>query len=297
MVRVITRANDPIDWSTGQPIKGTYDLESHHIFPKSLLYETYDGMDSDDRKLVNEIANRVFITPGSNKKISDQPPSEYLPEIRERNPSALKRQFIPENEDLWQTEYYEEFLKRRRELLAEAINEFIDELVDNGSSERGDLTIQDLLDQGENEQVEFKETMLWDVYQNQPNTELKTEIAKEVCAFANKDGGTVIVGVNDQKEPVGVDRDLNVLNDGLDDFELQINQELRNRLGNVFSSVYTELEFKKLNGSILGVIKVEQSPDPIYFETDRGKEFIVRQGSSSIPLDVEEAQRYQEENF
>jgi len=297
MVRVVTRANEPIDWSTGQPIQGTYDLESHHIFPKTLLYKTYDGMNSDDRKLVNEIANRVFITPGSNKKISDTPPSEYLPEIRERNPSALSRQFIPENEDLWQLKHYEEFLKRRRELLAEAINEYIDELVDDGTSGGGERTIHDLLAQGENERLEYKETMLWDVYRDQPNKELKAEVAKEVCALANKDGGTVMIGVTDDQKPVGIDRDLNVLKDGLDDFELQINQELRDRLGQVFTSVYTELEFRNVNGSKLGLINVEQSPDPVYYETDNGKEFLVRQGSSSVPLDVEEAQKYQEENF
>lgn len=297
MVRVVIRANDPIDWKTGQPIKGSFDLESHHIFPKSQLYKTYDGKKSNHRKLVNEISNRAFITPSSNKELGDKLPQNYLPKILKRNPTALKKQFIPENKDLWNHDYYEEFLKRRRELLANAINTYIKNVVKAEIKEDESPTIEDLISLAENEQVELKETLLWDIYQNQPNKDLKAEIAKEVCAFANKNGGNIIIGVSDNKEIMGIDRDLKNLKKGLDDFELQLNQELRKRLGKVFASVYTDLEFSFIEGKQLAIITIEQSPDPVYFETGNGKEFLVRQGSSSISLDVEEARQYQDQNF
>ncbi|MFB6185556.1 MAG: hypothetical protein ABEI86_01650, partial [Halobacteriaceae archaeon] len=38
MVRILSRNNNPSDWKTGEPLRGSYELESHHIFPKSKLY-------------------------------------------------------------------------------------------------------------------------------------------------------------------------------------------------------------------------------------------------------------------
>lgn len=297
MVRIIVRAEDPVDWATGQPLQGQYDLESHHIFPKSRLYKIYDGRNSEHRKLVNEVANRAFITPRSNKELGDAPPEDYLPEIMDRNPSALRSQFIPENRELWRIQHYEEFLKRRRKLLAEAINEFMADLAEDGDGGSGQESPEELIARGESERVEYKETFLWDVYREQPNKGLKAEVAREVAALANREGGVLLIGVDDQQQIQGIDRDLKVMKKGRDDFELQLNQELRNRLGSVFASVYTNLEFETVDGKTIAILTVDESPDPLYFSSENGKEFIVRQGSSSVSLDVEEAKQYLEANF
>lgn len=45
----------------------------------------------------------------------------------------------------------------------------------------------------ETERIEFKERLTDDIY-------------KEIIAFANTDGGTIYVGINDRGEPAGLDR-------------------------------------------------------------------------------------------
>lgn len=41
----------------------SYGLEDHHIFPQSVLYKNgYKKKESKDRKIVNDIANRAFLT-------------------------------------------------------------------------------------------------------------------------------------------------------------------------------------------------------------------------------------------
>jgi hypothetical protein len=294
MVRIVTRANEPVDWKTGEPLKGSYNLESHHIFPKSQLYdELYDSSNHMGQKRVNEIANRAFITSRGNHEIFTDLPEDYLPEVQSDYPEAFDKQFIPENPELWKLENYEDFLAKRRELLAEAVNDFIDDLDDTDTGPS--TSLQDLIDKGENHRIEFKQTLLYDVYQDQANTDLKEEAAKEVCSFANSDGGTLIIGVEDkEKEVKGIERDLKLMQDGRDDFELQLNQEIRDRLGKHFVSTYTQVQFEEIDEKTVCVISVEPSPDPIYFDDD---EFYVRIGSSATPLSIPEANKFIQENF
>ena len=52
--------------------------------------------------------------------------------------------------------------------------------------------IKDLIQEGESEQLEFKENVR------------KEDIAKILCSFLNKKGGRILIGVNDQGEAIGI---------------------------------------------------------------------------------------------
>ena len=299
MLHIVTRANDPVDWKTGAPLKGTYSLESHHIFPKSELYdERFDGNNSEHRKLVNEIANRAFLTPETNRNIiRDRPPSEYLPEVADDYPKALQSQFIPMEKELWSTENYEEFLANRRQNIADAINDYMDDL-QIGTRDGEEESVEDLIERGENARIEFKETFLYDVHQDQANKDLKKTVVKEIASLANAEGGVVIIGVEDEsKEATGIDRDLKLMQKGKDDFKLQLTREISERLGHMMGSVYTEVEFEIVDDEEICVIWVDPSPDPVYFEGGGQDQFYVRAGSSADPLTMQEAQQYIERHF
>ena len=53
--------------------------------------------------------------------IGSKLPEEYLPEVEERYPGALASQFIPMDTQLWKLERHRDFLRARRELLADGI--------------------------------------------------------------------------------------------------------------------------------------------------------------------------------
>ncbi|WP_302080594.1 RNA-binding domain-containing protein [Salinibaculum rarum] len=296
MVRIVTRANNPVDWKTGEPLKGSYNLESHHIFPKSRLYdELYNSSNHMGKKRVNEIANRAFITSRGNYEIFTDLPAEYLPDVRTNYPEAFEKQFIPDNPELWKLENYEDFLAKRRELLAQAVNDFLESFDNFGDNGGKDESLADLVQKGENHRIEFKETMLYDVHRDQPNTELREEAVKEICSFANSEGGTLIIGIEDkEKEVTGIDRDLKLMQNGKDDFELQLNQEIRDKLDEHFASTYTQVSFDELNGETVCVVSVEKSPNPVYYGDD---DFYVRIGSSATPLSIPDANQYIQENF
>lgn len=99
-------------------------LQVHHIFPKALLYKHGYTMSQ-----VNAVANFMFLTQDANLIISDQAPAAYLPQYVAKHPGAVESNWIPMDSDLWKVENYLEFLKTRRELLAQAANGFLDSLL------------------------------------------------------------------------------------------------------------------------------------------------------------------------
>ena len=99
-------------------------LELHHIFPKARLYEA-----EYEKNQVNAVANFCFLTAGSNKSISAKDPGVYLAEIDSEHPSALPSQWISSDRSLWSIDKYPDFLAARRELLANATNMLLQDLI------------------------------------------------------------------------------------------------------------------------------------------------------------------------
>lgn len=293
MVRIVTRANNPVDWKTGEPLKGSnYELHSHHIFPRSQLYgNLYDSKNHMGKKRVNEIANRAFLTSRGNLDVFDDLPEKDLKEAKENHPDALKKQFIPENEELWKLQNYEAFLAKRREMLATAINDFLDSL--KVEVEEGMESLEDLIEKGENARIEFKETFLYDVHQDQANKDLKKTAVKEICAFANSEGGNLIIGVDDDGKVTGLERDLKLIDDK-DSFEVQLDNEISARISKSFASIYTRVKFEEIDGKEVCIVSVEPTPEPVYFEED---DFYIRSGSNSRTLTISEAHEYIEEHW
>ena len=97
MVYVLTKAHGAVDWFNGAPLGTThgdaYGLNSHHIFPQSVLYK--NGWDADNymhRQAVNEIGNRAFLTASrKNLEISNKSPADYLSKIQAAYPRGACR--------------------------------------------------------------------------------------------------------------------------------------------------------------------------------------------------------------
>jgi hypothetical protein len=128
VLSLLTRVCEARDWGTGLPLKHHLlgkmsSLEVHHIFPKKLLYKR-----KHRRPQVNAVANFCFQTKDTNLWIGARRPAEYFAEVEASQPGALASQWIPMDERLWLEENYLEFLEARRELLAAAANEFLEEL-------------------------------------------------------------------------------------------------------------------------------------------------------------------------
>lgn len=91
-------------------------LERHHLFPRAWL----ESEGEDDRKIINQMANYALLEWPENIDISDTPPMQYVPKVRERF-SAEEWQRMQELHALpegWEQMAYADFLVERRRRMA-----------------------------------------------------------------------------------------------------------------------------------------------------------------------------------
>lgn len=297
MTYVMAKAKGAIDWFNGSPLDAThgasYAIHSHHIFPSSLLYSAggYDRENHLHKKIVNEIANRAFLTGESNISLSNTEPARYLPEIERKYPGALAKQFVPLDSSLWELDRFEDFLAARRRLIATAINERMEEYLSDLEPPKAQ-TLEELIGAGESPVLEFKSSLRWDLQTQQVNTGLQKVVAKTVAGLMNFEGGTLLIGVADDGTVVGIESDLKTIKRGdRDGFEQQLRQVLVDYVGAEFSQ-YVQVLFKEHEGVVVCSVRVEPSPKPVYL-TDKGhKEFYIRAGNTTRPLDVQATHDY-----
>lgn len=298
MAYIVVKRNGAEDWFNGTLLTephGAYAIHSHHVFPKSVLYSTEGGFEAENhlqKKLVNEIANRAFLTGDSNLSLGNTAPKDYLPSVAKAYPGALERQFIPTNPELWELDNYEAFLDRRRRALADAINRMMQKL----TTRREELTkpsVRELIGAGESQIVEFKSSMRWDVREQQVNKELERVVAKTVVGFLNAEGGTLLIGVADDGTVLGIDDDLRTLaRSDRDAFEQKLVNVLGYYVGPQFLQ-HVAVSFSDVEGMVVCEVEVEPSPQPVFV---RGKgherEFVARVLNTTRSFDAESGFEY-----
>ena len=94
-------------------------LERHHLFPKGYLEREMNL----EQTQINQIANYALLQWPDNMEIGDRPPSEYVPELKERfSPDKWNQMCeihaLPND---WESMPYQEFLEQRRRRMAQII--------------------------------------------------------------------------------------------------------------------------------------------------------------------------------
>ena len=297
MTYILCKANKAIDWFNGSPLGNTfgrsYQIHSHHIFPTSLLYSSgkYFADNHIHKKLVNEIANRAFLTSDSNISLSNRPPKEYLKEVELKYPGALEKQFIPTEPSLWEIDRYEDFLAKRRELISEAINEFMSSLLQEMPKKRL-KTLEDFLAGGEDATIEYKASLRWDLRTDKMNTDLQKVVARSIAGFLNTQGGVLLIGVLDDGSVFGIEKDMRTLKrQDIDGFQQALIQQIIKYLGEEYGK-YVQIGYEEKDGKTVCIVKIEASPKPVFLKDGEHREFLIRVGNTTRGLDSEKTHEY-----
>ena len=294
MSYVVARANNAKDWFTGQTlykkaIGKSNGLEEHHIFPKAVLYKSgYDT--TKDRRVVNEVANRAFLTKTANQKISATEPSGYLPLVQKLHPGALQDQSVPIDPELWQVENYRAFLVARSKLLAAQINAFLNSLIPADDRQEEASRIPKLISKGESYSLEFKSSLRWAILQGGIEKALERAAIKTVAGFLNAQGGTLLIGVADDGTILGLEGDYGSLHDR-DGFELHLRQIVSNAIGEAIHAFVT-VTFHDMDGKDVCQVAVQPSDHPVYAELSHETIFYLRVGNATKVLAIDEAVKY-----
>ncbi len=297
---VLARARDARDWFTGGLLYEhgkSNGLERHYIFSRDVLLQVESGKDTD-RRLINELANRVVLTQKADKKIASSPPNEYLPAVEENQPGALLAQSIPMNRDLWEPKLYLDFLAERRRLLAKAMNDYIASWEPQDEMPFTESTARRLMAAGESGEVEFKSSLRWDLRENRVNKELEKVIVKTLAGFLNSEGGgTLLIGVNDEGKAVGLAPDYESLKKkDRDGFERHLRQLIESSIGASASSFLT-VTFHEIDARDICHVSADRSDHPIYIFRNNQSVFYLRTGPATKELPLVEAVKYIDRHF
>lgn len=154
------------------------------------------------------------------------------------------------------------------------------------------VNIQDLLNKHEHENLEFKSTFRWDTKQNTVNRGLEKSVMKTIAGFLNSQGGHLVIGINDNKTPVGLALDYSSLvRKDADGFENHFSQVFNNTIGAEFRR-FVKLSWHRVDDKECCVASVSPSPKPAYFKNDNNEEFYIRTGNGTTALKLSEAKEY-----
>lgn len=302
MMRWYLKSRGAICFTTGMSLRknmgSKYQLEYDHIFPYSRLKKAGYGRGNRVKySLAQEFTNRALLTQVANRTKGATAAEDYLRSVKDRFPKSLDLQCIPQNEDLWKRENYEQFLDARRDLLARHLNEFLENIT---KTEEATLpvAVEDLIAEGESDELEFKSSLRWDVREGQVNKKLEEVVLKTVAAFANAQGGTLLIGVDDEGNVLGLEQDYVSLGGASrDKFELHLRNLLHNAFGVGAVAKSVVIRFHVMGEQEVCQVDISRSDEPFILTVkdkngQAAEKFYVRSGNSSQELKMSEVKAY-----
>ena len=170
------------------------------------------------------------------------------------------------------------------------VNDFLDGVVREGGRRASDIA--GLVSEGEGPTLEFKQRVRSDLRTGSSDKALESVVAKTVAGFMNAHGGTLVIGVDDDGNPVGLDRDLATLpKPNLDGYELFLRNLLNAAVGADLCA-RIGIEFPTVDGTQVCALRVPAAPELYGSAVGNDKVLYVRSGNSTRPLDGEQAHRY-----
>lgn len=280
-------------WDALDPTTKAYKskVERHHLFPKNYL----SGFGIKTTRETNQVANFAFVQWQDNISISDSPPSEYFEKYLERfNQEDIDKfcywHALPQS---WDKMTYNEFLKARRKLIANVIKDGFQKLAKGTKIIERPSTLLDMIAIGEGPYTEFKSTLRVNLYTHENDPKMEHAVLKTINGFLNSDGGTLVIGVADNGDAVGIDVDGFPNEDKMD---LHLGNLIKHRLGTT-AMLHIKPRFEDYKGERVLLVDCKPSMVPVYFKTGNEDEFYIRAGGSSAKLIMSQMHDYIKQRF
>ncbi len=176
-------------------------------------------------------------------------------------------------------------LRQNRELserLRSASGKKIDDLAIDGDR------VGALIDQGESDTVEFKSTLRWNLKTERKDKAVEKAWLKTLAAFLNTDGGTLLVGVEDDGRVLGTVSDRF---DSNDKYLLHVNNCIQQHIG-LASTGNIRFALVPRGDTHVLAIRCRPSADPVFLKIGNEEEFYIRVGPGSRKLSPSEVLAY-----
>jgi len=144
--------------------------------------------------------------------------------------------------------------------------------------------------QGESDILEFKSSFRWDMEQNRVNRSLEGVIMKTLAGFMNcRSGGTLLIGVADNGDILGLEHDYQTLKrQDQDGFEQAVITAISSVLGaDLCRNV--KILFHVAEGKEVCRLIILPASRPVFFKQGKEPKFYLRTGGGTRELNIQEA--------
>lgn len=287
-------------------------IDIHHIFPKRWC-------DDNDiaSVLANCVVNKTAIDARTNRRIGSNAPSIYLRNIEERDgiDERILDKFIHSHyidSVALRQDDFQKFFNHRFETLVDQVARVMGKQVNRTAnrdespfSEAGNektllRRVQKLLTTDENRVLELKSTGCKNLHTGKKDPNVELAIVKSIAGFMNANGGTLLVGVDDQGLPVGIAQEFSELkNPNTDGWQLWLTDLVSTHLG-TGAATGLDTKFCTIDGFIVACIDVGASDIPVFSKVKKGGErnvFFVRVNNSTRKLSGQELLDYRQRQW
>nr|WP_285236536.1 ATP-binding protein [Sphingobium sp. BHU LFT2] len=165
--------------------------------------------------------------------------------------------------------------------MAQVVREAWNKLVGSTKAEvAAPANVSELIAGGETGAVEFKSTLRINLHTGQQDEKMHLSALKTMAGFLNAKGGTLLIGVSDSGEVLGLDAD-SFPNE--DKMGLHLVNLIKDRIGDVFLP-YIHAHFEDQNGGRILAIRCENGPKAAFVKDGNQQRFFVRGGNATTEL-------------
>lgn len=152
------------------------------------------------------------------------------------------------------------------------------------------VNLQSLIHQGEGPLLEFKSSFRWDLEQNRVNRALEIVVLKTLAGYLNSSlGGTLLIGVADNGEIIGLEKDFQSLKrQDQDGYEQAIITAISSHLGADLCQ-FVKVLFHVVDSKQVCRLIVLASPRPVFLNQGKNPKFYLRTGGGTRDLNIQEA--------
>ena len=159
-------------------------------------------------------------------------------------------------------------------------------------SEELGKNIVHVIARGEGPLIEFKSSFRWDFQQSKMNRALEIVVLKAIAGFMNSGGGSLLIGVADDKHILGLANDYQTFkNPNRDGFERAIVTSVSSNLGTDLCR-HIHIIFHVIDNADICRVIVMPSNRPVYLKYAGTLKLFVRTGGSTRELEIQEAVEY-----
>ena len=150
-----------------------------------------------------------------------------------------------------------------------------------------------IIQQGEGSHLEFKSSLRWDMVESRVNRSLEGVVLKTLAGFLNSHtGGTLLIGIADDGEIIGLEKDYQTLKKpNQDGFEQTLMTTIATNLGTDLCQ-FVHVLFHVIDSKEVCRLIVSPAPRPVFLDQGNNQKFFVRTGGGTRDLNIQEALDY-----